>query len=60
LGSQPLERFARRVDGAGEPWSADVAEALDRYAELRYGGIGEERTIAQRFEELAGKIAQAS
>lgn len=58
--SEPLERFARRVDGAGEPWSADVAEALQRYAELRYGGIGEERTVAQRLDDLARKVAPLS
>lgn len=54
--SEPLERFARRVDAAGEPWSAEVAEALARYAELRYGGIGEERTVASRLDELARKL----
>jgi transglutaminase-like putative cysteine protease len=58
--SEPLERFARRVDAAGEPWSADVADALVRYAELRYGGIGEERTVAQRLDALARKIAPRS
>jgi transglutaminase-like putative cysteine protease len=58
--SEPLERFARRVDEAGEPWSADVAEALVRYAELRYGGIGEERTVAQRLDALARKVAPTS
>ncbi|MDB5213004.1 MAG: hypothetical protein JWO86_931, partial [Myxococcaceae bacterium] len=55
--SEPLERFARRVDAAGEPWSKDVADVLKRYAELRYGGIGEERTVAQRLDELARKVA---
>ena len=54
--SEPLERFARRLDDAGEPWSSDVADALARYADLRYGGIGEERTIATRLEALAQKI----
>ncbi len=54
--SEPLERFARRVDAAGEPWSTEVAEALLRYAELRYGGVGEERTIASRLDELARKL----
>jgi hypothetical protein len=54
--SEPLERFAKRVDAAGEPWSAEVAEALVRYAELRYGGVGEERTIASRLDELARKL----
>ena len=57
--SEPLERFARRVDAAGEPWSKDVADGLTRYAELRYGGIGEERTVAQRLDELARKVHAA-
>jgi transglutaminase-like putative cysteine protease len=57
--SEPLERFARRVDAAGEPWSKDVADVLTRYAELRYGGIGEERSVAQRLDELARKVAPA-
>ena len=48
--SEPLERFARRVGGGGEPWSADVADALERYAQLRYGGIGEEHTVADRLD----------
>lgn len=54
--SEPLERFAKRVDAAGEPWSTEVAEALVRYAELRYGGVGEERSVASRLEELARKL----
>jgi transglutaminase-like putative cysteine protease len=58
--SEPLERFARRVDAAGEPWSAEVADALARYAELRYGGIGEERTVAERLDELARKVLPTS
>ena len=57
--SEPLERFAKRVDAAGEPWSAEVAEALVRYAELRYGGIGEERNVASRLDALARKLAPA-
>jgi protein-glutamine gamma-glutamyltransferase len=56
LPSEPLERFAKRVDAAGEPWSAEVAEVLARYAELRYGGIGEERTVASRLDALARKL----
>lgn len=57
--SEPLERFAQRVGRGGEPWSTDVADALERYAELRYGGIGEERTIAERLDALARKVAQS-
>jgi transglutaminase-like putative cysteine protease len=54
--SEPLERFAKRIVAAGEPWSPEVAEVLTRYAELRYGGIGEERTVASRLDELARKV----
>lgn len=54
--SEPLERFAQRVHGGGESWSADVADALERYAELRYGGIGEERAISARLDALARKV----
>ena len=57
--SEPLERFARRVDAAGQPWSKDVADALTRYAELRYGGIGEERSVAERLDELAREVSPA-
>jgi hypothetical protein len=36
-----------------------VADALSRYAELRYGGLGEEREVVRRLEELARKVAPA-
>jgi protein-glutamine gamma-glutamyltransferase len=57
VASEPLERFARRVVSAGEPWSADVAEALERYAELRYGGVGEERAVVERMDAVAKRVA---
>jgi hypothetical protein len=55
--SEPLERFARRVRGGGEVWSVEVAEAVQRYAELRYGGLGEERTVVQELETVARRVA---
>lgn len=58
--SEPLERFARRVEAAGEPWSTEAADVLQRYAELRYGDIGEERTLVQRLESLARKLGRAT
>jgi protein-glutamine gamma-glutamyltransferase len=58
--SEPLERFARRVHGGGEAWSADVADGLERYAALRYGGIGEERRIAESLDALARRVGPAS
>jgi transglutaminase-like putative cysteine protease len=57
--SEPLERFARRVRSAGEPWAAEVAELLVRYAELRYGGIGEEHTVAVGLDTMARKVLGA-
>lgn len=58
--SEPLEHFARRIDGAGQPWAAEVSEALVRYAELRYGGIGEESRVAQLLDELARRVTPSS
>jgi transglutaminase-like putative cysteine protease len=55
--SEPLERFAKRVHASDQPWSSEVADAMLRYADLRYGGIGEERAIAKRLDELARRIA---
>ena len=37
-GSEPLERFARRLDGSG---LSDAAHLVERYAALRYGGVGD-------------------
>lgn len=54
--SEPLEIFAQRVVNGGEPWSSDVADVLARYAELRYGGIGEEGAVAQRLDEVARRV----
>ena len=54
--SEPLERFAVRVDDGGEPWASEVARALTSYAALRYGGVGEEPAILRRLTELARKI----
>lgn len=43
--SEPLERFARRLRERDEPWAKDAAEALARYAALRYGGVGDEAEV---------------
>ena len=58
--SEPLERFAGRVDQGGEPWSEEVARELVGYAALRYGGVGEEPAIARRLEEVARKIRRGA
>lgn len=54
--SEPLEIFAQRVVNGGEPWSSDVADALARYADLRYGGIGEEGAVVKRLDEVARRV----
>ena len=56
MASEPLERFAKRVDDGGEPWSREVAGVLSSYAALRYGGVGEERAVTKRLAELAGRV----
>ena len=38
----------------------DAASVLGRYADLRYGGIGEERGISQRLDELARKVTPST
>lgn len=58
--SEPLEHFAHRIDDGEEPWAADVAKALASYAQLRYGGIGEEKTITAVLESLATKVRPIS
>lgn len=51
--SEPLERFARRVRAIESAWSAEVAGAILRYAEHRYGGVAEEREVARALEAAA-------
>ena len=54
--SEPLERFARRVRESDAPWAGAVATVLMRYAELRYGGIGETGSVARDLTERAAQV----
>jgi transglutaminase-like putative cysteine protease len=54
--AEPLERFAERLQACGEAWASDVARALVVYADLRYGGIGEEPLVSAQLDALAKKV----
>lgn len=53
--SEPLEYFAKRVQGGEAAWAREVADVLLRYAELRYGGIGETDSVAR---DLTARTAE--
>jgi Transglutaminase-like superfamily len=63
--SEPIESFARRlsaqgVDGSGAPlWRADVATALLGYADLRYGGVGDEALVAATLTRAASRVGSS-
>ncbi len=58
--SEPIEGFAKRVAAGGEGWSADAAEGILRYADLRYGGHGAERDVGIALETLAHRITSTA
>jgi hypothetical protein len=43
--SEPIEIFGARIGSVGADWSKDAARAIARYAELRYGGEGDEEAV---------------
>jgi len=49
--SEPLDRFARRLEAAG---LVDAAALVDRYAAIRYGGIGERAALETDVERFLG------
>ena len=49
--SEPLERFARRLDESG---LAEAARLVERYAALRYGGEGERGALEQDVQRFVG------
>lgn len=57
--SEPLERFARRVDVVEAPWSKEVARVIVMYAEHRYGGTRDEKAVARELAK-ATELARAS
>lgn len=51
--SEPIESFARRLRSLGAPWAKTVADALSRYAALRYGSRGDEKDVVDALEKAA-------
>jgi transglutaminase-like putative cysteine protease len=54
--SEPLERFARRLVDTQQPWADGVATALFRYADLRYGDIGDEKMVVRDVEKATSSL----
>ncbi|MGO8992089.1 MAG: transglutaminase domain-containing protein [Polyangiaceae bacterium] len=55
-GSEPLERFARRVEGSGLPAAAQL---VDRYSALRYGGLGDRDALERDIERFVRGAASS-
>ena len=55
--SEPIERFARRLDAAAHP---GPAELLRRYAAQRYGGLGAIEPLLSELEACAAKVSASS
>lgn len=51
--SEPIESFARRLVALDVPWSRAAADALARYAALRYGDRGEPTDVVGALEQAA-------
>jgi len=49
--SEPLFRFARRLEEAGLP---DAAMLVERYAAMRYGGVGEASAVEADVDRFLG------
>lgn len=58
--SEPIEAFARRIEAVDAPWSDAVADALARYAALRYGDQGEEPQVVAALEAATRALVSAS
>jgi transglutaminase-like putative cysteine protease len=53
---EPLEMFARRLRDVDTSWSDEVAQALLDYAGLRYGGVGQERSVVAAVERAVRSV----
>lgn len=51
--AEPLEGFARRLEAAG---LGEAATAIDRYAALRYGGIGDPQDVLAALSATAARL----
>jgi len=54
--SEPLERYARRVDASGTSFARDAASAITLYAEHRYGGIQDEADVVRTLETVSSRV----
>lgn len=54
--SEPVESFARRIVALEAPWSDAAADALARYAELRYGDVGDEEEVVRALDRAARAV----
>lgn len=59
VASEPIESFARRITALDTAWSTSVADALVRYAALRYGDRGDEREVVRAMEQAARAITSS-
>jgi hypothetical protein len=50
--SEPLDAFARRLEAAG---LAEAAALIDRYAALRYGGVGDRGALEEDVARFVGR-----
>src|SRR5262249_45183992 len=57
--SEPLEAFAARLTARPAPWTDAAAAPLLEYARLRYGGIGDEKAVAERVDRAAREVRTA-
>jgi hypothetical protein len=55
--SEPLERFASRLDGAQ---LSEAARLVERYAALRYGGLGERGSLEADVERFVRSLRGAA
>jgi hypothetical protein len=54
--SEPLETFARRLRTLDAPWAREVEAALLGYADLRYGGLGDESAVVADLERSVERL----
>lgn len=54
--SEPVEVFARRLATFDAPWAGDAARALLLYADLRYGGLGDEAAIVRELDRATRAV----
>jgi len=53
---EPIESFAARIRSLATPWADVAARALAVYAELRYGGLGDESGVAATARRAVAEV----